>query len=197
MKLHLCGIKPYQLDLGLECSAFIDPRLERTLQGIKRDHNQPDRQPRTPLTRPNLLHILRQLPGSEYNEIVPGAAFILAFARFLRVGQFTYWVSDLNLGSPFGNYFLTKRSIKLFNQATHMELTLPASKTDPFRHGICLLIAASNDKGCPVEAMKRLALIDTHRPPSVPLFCRSSAKCKNQSWSTKGGYGPPGPPGPP
>ena len=25
----------------------------------------------------------------------------------------------------------------------------------------------------------------------------SSAKCKNQSWSTKGGYGPPGPPGPP
>jgi len=25
----------------------------------------------------------------------------------------------------------------------------------------------------------------------------TSAKCKNQSWSTKGGYGPPGPPGPP
>jgi len=24
-----------------------------------------------------------------------------------------------------------------------------------------------------------------------------SAKCKSQSWSTKGGYGPPGPPGPP
>ena len=24
-----------------------------------------------------------------------------------------------------------------------------------------------------------------------------SAKCKNQSWSTKSGYGPPGPPGPP
>jgi len=25
----------------------------------------------------------------------------------------------------------------------------------------------------------------------------TSAKCKNHSWSTKGGYGPPGPPGPP
>ena len=24
-----------------------------------------------------------------------------------------------------------------------------------------------------------------------------SAKCRNQSWSTMGGYGPPGPPGPP
>ena len=25
----------------------------------------------------------------------------------------------------------------------------------------------------------------------------TSAKCKNHSWSPKGGYGPPGPPGPP
>jgi len=25
----------------------------------------------------------------------------------------------------------------------------------------------------------------------------TSAKCKNHSWSTKGGHGPPGPPGPP
>jgi len=25
----------------------------------------------------------------------------------------------------------------------------------------------------------------------------TSAKCKNQFWSTKGGHGPPGPPGPP
>jgi len=96
MKLYLCGIKSYQLDLGLECSAFIDPRLERTLQGNKRDHKQPDRQPRTPLTRPNLLHMLRQLPGSEYNDIITPAAFTLAFAGFLRVGEFTYRESDLN-----------------------------------------------------------------------------------------------------
>lgn len=41
MKLYLCGIKSYQLDLGIECLAFTDPRLERTLQGIKRDHNEP------------------------------------------------------------------------------------------------------------------------------------------------------------
>jgi len=53
-----------------------------------------------------------------------------------------------------------------------MEHTLPASKTDPFRHGIWLLIPASNNEGCPVDVMKRLALIDTHRPPSAPLFCR-------------------------
>ena len=58
LKLYLAGVKSYQLDLGLECSAFIDPRLERTIQGIKRDHNEPERRARAPLTRPYLLQIL-------------------------------------------------------------------------------------------------------------------------------------------
>ena len=52
-----------------------------------------------------------------------------------------------------------------------MELTLPASKTDPFRHGIHLTIAASNDHACPVNAMKSFLLIDRHRPQSSPLLC--------------------------
>jgi len=39
MKLYLCGLKSYQVDLGIDSMAFADPRLERTPQGIKRDHN--------------------------------------------------------------------------------------------------------------------------------------------------------------
>ena len=52
-----------------------------------------------------------------------------------------------------------------------MELTLPASKTDPFRQGIQLIIAGSHDNACPVRAMKQLMAKDTHRPPQAPLFC--------------------------
>ena len=52
-----------------------------------------------------------------------------------------------------------------------MELTLPASKTDPFRHGIHLTISATNDIGCPVSAMRKLIQIDTHRHSHAPLFC--------------------------
>jgi len=171
MKLYLCGIKSYQLDLGLECTAFLDPRLERTLPGIKRDHNQPDHQPRTQLTRPHLLRILLQLHSTEYNEIVIRAAFTLASAGFLRVGEFTYRQSDLEQGLAFRNWFLTKRSINLTTRGKHLELNLPASKKDPFRHGIRLLIAATNDEACPVAAITRLTLIDTHRPPSASLLC--------------------------
>ena len=89
MKLYLCGLKSYQLDLGIEFSAFTDPRLERTLQGIKHHHNQPDQRKRTPLTRPYLLHMLLIVHNTCYDDILICAAFTLAFASFLRVGEFT------------------------------------------------------------------------------------------------------------
>jgi len=65
MKLYLSGIKSYQLDLGIDCTAFSDPRLERTLQGIKRDHAEPERRIRTPLTLPLLLSITQPASNPE------------------------------------------------------------------------------------------------------------------------------------
>ena len=52
-----------------------------------------------------------------------------------------------------------------------MELTIPASKTDPFRKGITIAIAATHDEGCTVRAMKQLQANDHHRSPHAPLFC--------------------------
>ena len=129
MKLYLCGIMSYQFDLGIEWTAFADSRLERTLQGIKRDHQEPPLRERTPLTRPVLLVMLNRLTQLDYNDIVLLAAFSLAFAGFLRVGEFTYHRSDLDLGPAFGNWFLTKNSIRIASGGDYMELTLPASKT--------------------------------------------------------------------
>jgi len=171
MKLYLAGIKSYQLDLEIECKAFSDPRLERTIQGIKRDHNEPERRKRTPLTRGHLLKILSCLAPHSYENRVIRAAFTLAFAGFLRVGEFTYKKADRELGPSFGKWYLTKRSIQIHQNDTYMELNLPASKTDPFRKGIKLTIAASYDTGCPVQAMRALLDMDNHRPDHAPLFC--------------------------
>ena len=104
------------------------------------------------------------------------AVFTLAIAAFLRVGEFTYRQTDIETGPLFRSWFLTKSSIQLQNWKgeSYIKLTLPASKTDPFRHGIELTIAASNDLDCPVHAMKRFARIDTHRPQLAPLFCVGS-----------------------
>ena len=171
MKLYLTGIKSYQLDLGIDCTAFTNPRLECTLQGIKRDYSEPARRTRTPLTRPHLLHMLHHLGRSNYDDLTIRAGFTLAFASFLRIGEFTYKAIDLQMGPSFQNWFLTKSCIRFIKNSKHMELTLPASKTDPFRQGIELIIAGSHDNACPVRAMKQLIVRDTHRPPQAPLFC--------------------------
>ena len=171
LKLYLTGIKSYQLDLGIDCGAFSDARLERTIQGIKRDHNEPARRTRSPLTRPHLLRLLRHLPQSDYDSIVLRAAFTLAFAGFLRVGECTYRDADKQLNSSFAKWFITKRSIIISEDRTSMDLTLPASKTDPFREGIRLTITASGDEACAVKAMRRLRQADSHRANSAPLFC--------------------------
>ncbi|KAG0644753.1 hypothetical protein HOY80DRAFT_878091, partial [Tuber brumale] len=71
----------------------------------------------------------------------------------------------------YSKWCLTKRSIRMAEDGTYMEITLPASETDPFRKGITLTIAASTDIGCPLHAMKRLQVTDYHRPPHSPLFC--------------------------
>jgi len=55
-----------------------------------------------------------------------------------------------------------------------MELTLPSSKTDPFRKGIKLTIAASLDNACPVRAMEWYLTRNTHRLYQAPLFCIGS-----------------------
>ena len=171
MKQYLAGLKSYQLDLGIECTAFTDPRLERTVQGIKREYSEPERRDRTPLTRPYLLRLLSLMPPPNYNNTMLQAAFTLAFAGFLRVGEFTYKEADRELEASFSKWFLTKQHIAMSRDRTYLELMLPASKTDPFRKGITLTIAASHDAGCPVAAMRRLQEIDTHRPPHAPLFC--------------------------
>ena len=171
MKLYLKGIKSYQLDLGIDCAVFCDPHLERTIHGIKRDHNEPERRIRTPLICPHLLSILYHLRLDTYDNIVLQAAFTLAFAAFLRIGEFTYLDADKQLGHTFSRWFLTKGSIHVAQDASYLELTIHASKTDPFRKGIMLTIAATNDLACPVHSMRKLQAIDSHCPPHAPLFC--------------------------
>ena len=51
----------------------------------------------------------------------------------------------------------------------HLELTLPASKTVPFRQGITLTVAATNDEACAVCALKHL-FQQWPADPASPLF---------------------------
>ena len=65
-----------------------------------------------------------------------------------------------------------------------MELTIPSPKSDPFRKGIKLRIAASNDSACPVHAMQQFLDLETHWGQHSPLFCirESSQQAFNREY---------------
>ena len=113
-----------------DLSVFHSPRLQRVIAGLRRMRGEAGTRERRPITKDLLLQVLPHFNRSTREGATLHAAFCLAFAAFLRGGEFTYTARDLE--SPeFSKWFLTRRSVTLHKD--HLELTLPASKTDPFR----------------------------------------------------------------
>src|SRR5271154_2497859 len=106
------------------------------------------------------------LRSTEYGATIH-AAFSLAFAGFLRIGKFTSSQSDLN-NPEFDRWHIARVTL----HKDHMELSLPSSKTGPFRCGILLTIAAADDDSCQVRSLRRLF----ERYPTPPPILSSSAQ---------------------
>ena len=103
----------------------------------------------------------------------------MAFAGFLRIGEFTYSIED-QADPDFASWFLTKASTILHND--YVELSLPASKPDHFRQGVTIHIASAEDEACLVAALRLLFL----RFPALrhaPLFNIRSGF--SQQWVTQ------------
>lgn len=81
------------------------------------------------------------------------AAFCLAFAGFLHMREFIWARGELN--ADFQNWYITRESVLLSDD--RLQLSLPVSKTDLFRQGVTLTIAATGDNACAVAlALKHL-----------------------------------------
>lgn len=71
---------------------------------------------------------------------------------------------------------LTRNSVQFLPDATHARLSLPASKTDPFRKGVTItLTAAPGRPTCPIDALKRL-FNELPRDGNEPLFEQPDGK---------------------
>lgn len=167
IKSYITGVRSQQVDLGYEnLDVFHSPQLERIIAGVRRLHGEANTQERQPLTKDVLLRLLPQLDQSTEEGSSLYASFCLAFGAFLRIGEFTYSLRDRQ-DEDFCQWFLTRRSVRFHED--HLELTLPASKTDPFRQGITLTIAATGDDACPVQALRHL-FQEWPAPLDAPLF---------------------------
>jgi integrase len=156
IKAYLSAVRSLHVDADLPFTVCESPIVQRLIRGIKRFHGERDRKPVQPITRSILLALLAQL----HPNIVPGhttlyAAYCLAYAGLLRSGEIT-----AGSGKSSASLNLTRNAVQFFpdfNNCTHLVLHLPALKTDPFRKGVSITMAAApGHASCPVAAIKRL-----------------------------------------
>ncbi|GLB36092.1 hypothetical protein LshimejAT787_0303800 [Lyophyllum shimeji] len=182
IKQYLTHVKSMHTDLDLPFTAVESPLVQRLFRGIKRFHGERDRKPKMPITLPILHDLLAQLrPDSNHSHTVIYAACCLAYAGLLRCGEFTTKKGEFD---PSVN--LSKRCVQFFpdyDNATSIVLHLPASKTDPFRKGIAVHIAAAPGKPtCPVAALKRMYAAGADKDLDAPLFSGPNGKSLTRSF---------------
>lgn len=93
----------------------------------------------------------------------------VAFAGFLRLGEFTYKTEDLSTRPTFLATKLTRSDVRFSSSLDHVQLTLKRSKTDRRHEGAQIILAKTGDGACPVDALQRLLLLDP-KASDAPLF---------------------------
>lgn len=155
IKLYLTRVRSFQVDIGAtknELEVFHHPTLERIIQVIRPLRGEPNVKERLPITRPILLKMLGLLDTTTRIGATLHAAFCLAFAGFLRIGEFTW--SKIYQQGDFRQWHMTRGSITF--ESDRICAQLPASKTDPFRQGVKLTIASTGDEACTLKLLQRL-----------------------------------------
>ena len=165
-KVYITGVLHQNTMLGSNAHLPLMPVLQRIIRGIRRRQgNSLIRKPRKPITTEHLLTISSFLLRSGHNvhdKYMLLASCLTAFFGLLRVSEFS--CPTLSFYDP---AIHLSRSDVIFNpDFSMMSLSIKASKTDPFRHGVTVRIAATFDKLCPVGAMRNyLALHDSRNGP--------------------------------
>ncbi|XP_006817640.1 uncharacterized protein LOC102807268 [Saccoglossus kowalevskii] len=116
--------------------------LHRTLQGIKRQHSAPVRN-RLPVTISILRTLKNALRHSQsllpVDQLMMWSAFTIAFFGFLRVSEFTAQ-SPTNFNEA---TTMVCSDIHFDQSLNSLNITIKSSKTNPFRRGQNIIVAAS------------------------------------------------------
>jgi len=172
IKQKLGALKSWHIDLGLPTASLEGDGLYRLIRGIQQWHGEKPVKQALPITLPILRAVVSAIKANP--TIVGGtraakvliAAFTTAFACFLRAVSFTYTVFD-------ASYDLCRRHLHL--DANPPYVHLPASKTDPFRRGVNIILPRGEDETCCIKALKDM-VENYPAPADHPLFSLSPAR---------------------
>jgi len=119
IKVYLTGLRSYCVDQGYSTAdfeVFTHPQVQRTIKGARRLYpaREDVTRERLPITKNILLRVLSRLSLDSYEGICLHAAFCLAFAGFLRIGEFTWEPVDwlrADQGAEFANWHVTRNCV--------------------------------------------------------------------------------------
>jgi hypothetical protein len=88
-KNYLTALRSFHLECGFPITAFDDPRVDLVIRGGKRVYGEGIKRLRFPLTAPILLYMVNEVRLDEEGINIK-SALCVAFAAFLRSGEFTW-----------------------------------------------------------------------------------------------------------
>ena len=154
----LSALRSVHVDRQYSLTPFESPWLKRLLDGIKRCQPDAEVHKAEPISRQTLVKLAKTDTGSiaDLNFIT---ACKVAWAGFLRCGEFTYSAKDYP-GSK-----LTRSDVTFDEAFSYAIIRLKRSKTDYDHKGVEIVLAASRDQVCPwpVSALRDLF-------PQLPSF---------------------------
>ena len=172
IKVYLSGVQFWSILCGFDCRIVSFPRLFYLLRGVRRSQGIRFCRPRrTPITVGHLQLIHHRLQFqcySSFQRLMLRTASSLAFFGLLRCSEYT---SDRRRSFNVMTTLLVG-DIRFNQDFTIMLIHLKASKTDPFREGCTIRVAAIQVPICPVSLMREY--LHSHPSGAGPLFVWSA-----------------------
>ncbi|KAK0241008.1 hypothetical protein EDD85DRAFT_948107 [Armillaria nabsnona] len=165
-------IKSMHTNLDIPFTATDSPMVQHIICGIKCFHGEKDWKPKQPIMLPILTDILAHLqPGTKPRHLAVYAACCVAFSGLLHCGEFTTQSADKAFSPSFQLSQASVQFMPNFEDASHVILFIPASKTDAFWKSVSIhLTVAPGRPSCHITALKALFLNGTASAPTLPLF---------------------------
>ena len=141
-------------------------RLNLVLKGIRRTKATPPKVklPVTPLVLYRLRRVLLLKPADP--DKVIWAACCVGFFGFLRTADFA--VPSSSKFDPSVHLAVQDVVIDSFTSPSLLQIRIKMSKTDQFKQGTSVFLAASHNELCPLAAL--LSYLVSHPPGEGPLF---------------------------
>ena len=174
IKLYLAGVRFYYIRNNL-CDPFLNClRVPYILRAVKRNQVNVS-MPRLPITfnvLSGLCSVLETGMIDTFTDLMLLCIFKLAFYGFLRCGEFT-------CKSHQASSFLALGNVSIISDLESFILTLPRSKTDPFRKGVKITIFENNVLFPVISMQKYIAARRLQGAiSSSPLFVESGTNVK-------------------